>query len=213
VRWAVHRAVGSAADLHARPVGASLAPAVHVLDVDRPALVLGSTQPDHVVDRAAAARLGIEVVRRHSVGAAVLLQPAGTVWVDVEVPRDDPLWDEDVGRASWWLGEAWARALAATGVDRPVVHKGGLVRAPGSDLVCFAGLGPGEVTAGGAKALGISQRRTRAGARFQCAVPRTWDGDTLAALLPDAAGLALAVRLVPADPDAIVGALLAALPC
>ena len=37
-------------------------------------------------------------------------------------------------------------------------------------LVCFAGVGPGEVLAGGRKLVGISQRRTRAGARFQCAV-------------------------------------------
>jgi hypothetical protein len=52
-------------------------------------------------------------------------------------------------------------------------------------LVCFAGLGPGEVTAGlgGAKVVGISQRRTRAGARFQCAVPLAWDPGRLAALL------------------------------
>ena len=79
-------------------------------------------------------------------------------------------------------------------------------------LVCFAGLGPGEVTVAGAKALGISQRRTRAGARFQCAVPRTWDASTLAAVLPGAAELRVAVHLVAADPEAIVAAFLAELP-
>src|SRR5262245_14287634 len=104
--WAVQPAVGSAADLHARPFDPPVERMVHVLEVDRPALVLGSTQPDDVVDRDAARRLGIEVVRRRSGGGAVLLQPAGTVWIDVELPRDDPLWDDDVGRASWWLGEA-----------------------------------------------------------------------------------------------------------
>jgi lipoate-protein ligase A len=187
-------------------------PTVLVLEVDRPALVLGSTQSDDIVDHAAATRLGIEVVRRRSGGGAVLLQPAGTVWVDVELPRDDLLWDDDVGRASWWLGDAWARALAAVGVEPGEVHRGGLARAPGRDLVCFAGLGPGEVTVGGAKAVGISQRRTRDGARFQCAVPRTWDADTLAAVLPAAAGLVVAVHIVPVDPDAIVAAFLAALP-
>jgi hypothetical protein len=43
-----------------------------------------------------------------------------------------------------------------------------------SGLVCYAGRGPGEVfvptpDGGSAKVVGIAQRRTRAGARFQCA--------------------------------------------
>ena len=210
--WTVERAVGSAGVLHARPFDGPVARAAFVLEVDRPAIVLGSAQPDDVVDHAAAERLGVEVARRRSGGGAVLLQPGGTVWVDVEVPRADPAWDDDIGRAAWWLGDAWAGALAAVGVDGLAVHRGALVRAPGSDLVCFAGLGPGEVTAGGAKVLGISQRRTRAGARFQCAVPRTWDGDTLAAVLPGAAGLAVPVHPVAADPDSVVAAFLAELP-
>ncbi len=44
-----------------------------------------------------------------------------------------------------------------------------------SDLVCFAGLGRGEVTVAGRKVVGISQRRTRDGARFQCAVLHHWN--------------------------------------
>jgi len=179
-----------------------------VLEVDRPALVLGSTQPEEIVDRAAASRLGVEIARRRSGGGAVLLQPGGTVWVDVEVPRGDPLWDDDVGRAAWWLGDLWARALAAVGVRDAVVHRGALERRPGSDLVCFAGLGAGEVTVGGAKAVGISQRRTRAGARFQCAAPRTWDAATLAAVVPGAAAVDVEVHLVPGEPGALVAALL-----
>ena len=90
--------------------------AVHVFEVERPALVLGSAQPDDVVDRAACAAAGVEVVRRRSGGGAVLLEPGGVVWVDVELPRGDPLWDDDVGRAAWWLGERWAVALADLGV-------------------------------------------------------------------------------------------------
>ena len=66
-------------------------------------------------------------------------------------------------------------ALAAIGVVGTEVHGGGLICTPWCSLVCFAGLGPGEVTLGGAKLVGISQRRTRAGARFQCAVHRRWD--------------------------------------
>ncbi|MEO7428911.1 MAG: hypothetical protein ABIY48_05965, partial [Acidimicrobiales bacterium] len=64
------------------------------------------------------------------------------------------------------------------------VHDGPLVRARWSDLVCFAGLGPGELTdAAGRKVLGISQRRTRAGARFQCAALGRWDPSRLVSLL------------------------------
>ena len=49
--------------------------------------------------------------------------------------------------------------------------------------MCFGGLGPGEVTVGGRKVVGISQRRTRAGAVFQCAALVTWDPTPLLDLL------------------------------
>ena len=173
---------------------------MHVLDVDRPALVLGSTQRDDVVDPDAA----IEVVRRRSGGGVVLLDPGDALWVDIEVPRGDPLWDDDVGRAAWWVGEAFVAALGAG-----VVHRGPLERGAWGELVCFAGLGPGEVTIDGAKAVGISQRRTRAGARFQCAVHRRWDPDRLASLLAGPVDLR-DVRV--AEVDLAVDDLLAALP-
>lgn len=181
--WRVGRATGSAAAFHARPLDAVPARAVHVWTVDRPALVLGSAQPDTDVDAAACAAAGVEVVRRRSGGGAVLLDPGAAVWVDVELPRGDDLWDDDVGRAAWWLGERWCAAVRAT-TGAGAVHRGGMVATPWSRLVCFAGLGPGEVTDGaGRKVVGISQRRTRAGARFQCAVPLAWDPVRLASLL------------------------------
>lgn len=177
--WAVHRATGPASLLHARPLPDVLARCVHVLDVDRPALVLGSAQPDAVADAAACAAAGVEVVRRRSGGGAVLLDPGAVVWVDVEVPRDDPRWDDDVGRAAWWVGE-WLRVA----LDGASVHEGGLERGRWGDVVCFAGRGPGEVLdARGRKLAGMSQRRTRAGARFQCAVPLRWEPERLAGLL------------------------------
>jgi lipoate---protein ligase len=125
----------------------------------------------------------VAVVRRRSGGGAVLVEPGRVAWVDVAIPRDDPLWDDDVGVAFHWLGDAWAAAVAALGVEGAEVHRGGLVRTPLSDLVCFAGLGPGEVTVDGAKLVGMAQRRTRAGALFQCAVPLAWDAERLARIL------------------------------
>jgi lipoate-protein ligase A len=118
---------------------------------------------------------GIDVARRRSGGGAVFVEPGGTLWVDVVLPRGDPLWDDDVGRAAHWLGDAWAAAIG----DRAVVHRGAMVRGPLSDLVCFAGLGPGEVTVDGHKVVGISQRRTRDAARFQCVAYERWDPQPL----------------------------------
>jgi lipoate-protein ligase A len=167
VTWRVERARGSAAAFHARSMPDPPERTVWVFAVDRPAIVLGSRQsPDEV-----RAPDGVEVVRRHSGGGAVWLEPASALWVDVVVPRDDPLWDDDVGRAAHWLGAVWARAAG----EGAVVHRGPLQRTRWSGAVCFAGLGPGEVTVGGRKVVGISQRRTRAAARFQCVAYERWD--------------------------------------
>lgn len=182
------------------------------------AVVLGSTQRDVLLAPGAAG--AVEVVRRRSGGGAVLVEPGRLVWADVVVPAGDALADDDVGRAAWWLGEAWTRALADLGIPGGVVHRGGLVRSEWSSLVCFAGLGPGEVTVGGRKAVGVSQRRTRHGALFQCAVPLAWDpGPLLVALaLPpaerEAAATALAdrVQVVARSPADVEDALISNLP-
>ncbi len=89
-----------------------------------------------------------------------------------------------MGRAFVWLGRAWARALAAVGVVGATVHEGAS-RPPTawSAAVCFAGLGPGEVTVDGAKVVGISQRRRRDGALFQCGALVRWAPGPLLDLL------------------------------
>lgn len=192
---------------------------VSFLTVDRPALVLGSTQPDDAVDRDAAAAAGVDVVRRRSGGGAVLLRRREVVWANVLVPRDDPLWDDDVGRAFHWLGQAWSEALASLGLAARW-HEGPLVRSPLSRTVCFAGLGPGEVTIDGRKVVGMAQRRTRAGALFQCAVALVWEPAALLDLLvldDDARANALAELEATAagtglDAPAVEDALVAHLP-
>ena len=217
--WPVERLEGSAADFHARPLPSGGARAVSVLTVTRPALVLGSTQRDDVVDTDALAATGIELVRRRSGGGAVLVEPDRTVWIDVDLPRDDDRWTDDVGRSFVWLGQAWAGALADLGLD-PEVNTGGMCTTPWSRLVCFAGLGPGEVTVGGAKAVGLAQRRTRHGARFQTAVNLAWDPVPLVGLLAlgpaerdqAATELRATVVTVPGPAERVVEALLAHLP-
>jgi lipoate-protein ligase A len=189
-RWAVEHWHGSAATFHGREVAEPATPSVWVHDVARPALVLGSSQSDSVVSVAAARRAEVAVVRRRSGGGAVLLTPGDVVWVDVVVPAGDPLWHDDIGVAAHWLGVAWATALAACGQAGARVHQGAMVRSPWSSLVCFAGLGPGEVMVGSRKVVGISQRRRRGWARFQCAAYRRWDAAPLLALLADPPALA-----------------------
>jgi lipoate---protein ligase len=179
---------GSAGEFHARPFPDPPSPQVWVFEVDRPAVVLGSTQPDDVVDAAAAcAAAGVEVVRRRSGGGVVLLEPGGIVWFDVIVPAallHGVGVGDDVAASMIWLGDHVVAALAELGVSGQV-HRGRMVCSSWCPLVCFAGIGPGEVTLGGAKLVGISQRRTRAGSRFQCAVHTRWLPENLVRLLAE----------------------------
>lgn len=178
---------GPAAGLHARSaaeVEASVGERrMLVLEASADAVVLGSAQPDSDVDRAAAAALGLEVARRRSGGGAVLVGPGRCLWVDVVVGRHDTAWDDDVGRAAWWIGEAWARALGSLGCTGAEVWRGPLRRSSWSSKVCFLGLGQGEVTVGGRKVVGLSQRRTRHGALFQTAALLDGDQSPLVAAL------------------------------
>lgn len=217
--WAVERATGSAAVFHARDLPVPARRSVWVHMVDAPALVLGSAQGEGTVDLDAAHAGGVEVVRRRSGGGAVLLEPDEVLWIDVIVPAGDALWDDDVGRAAHWLGGVWVTALAACGVEGASVHTGPLVRTPWSGIICFAGLGPGEVTSGGAKVVGVSQRRTRDVARFQCAALARFDVDAIADLLApprpstaERAALASAAAGVGVPLTDLEAAFLAALP-
>jgi lipoate-protein ligase A len=180
--WRVERATAPAAELVVRPDPRPAVRTVSMLAVTAPALVLGSTQPDDIVDRARADAAGLDVARRRSGGGTVLVRSGELLWVDLFVPAGDRLWTDDVGRAFRWLGPVWTSALRALGVDAHW-HDGPLRETRWSGRVCFAGVGPGEVLVGERKVVGISQRRTRAGARFHCAALREWDADALLAVL------------------------------
>lgn len=185
--WTVHEHRGSAAELHALDAEDWPAPSVHVMAVSAPAVVLGSTQRDDVVDRDAAERLGWNVARRRSGGGLVLVDPVDVWWVDVVIARGDPRWDDDVARAFAWVGEVWLAALRSAGeagADSMTVHRGPMLHGDAGRLVCFAGVGSGEVVdANGAKVVGMSQRRTRSRTRFQCSVLGRVDVATHAAVL------------------------------
>jgi len=141
-------------------------PSIWWLQPDDSALVLGSRQTDDVVDLDACDRLGLSVVRRRSGGGAVLVTPGQLVWVDVVAPPGAA--PDDIRGSMIWAGEIWRQALLPWAGDGELtVHDGPMVTTAWSELVCFAGLGPGEVLLDGRKLVGLSQRRTRNGIRIQ----------------------------------------------
>ncbi len=138
-----------------------------------PALVLGSGQRMQPGLESRAEAEGLPVIRRRSGGGAVLVIPEAVLWVDLLLPRVDSLWEEDVGRSTAWVGMAWQEALSSFGIQ---AHLAGRNASHGSSFrgslgheVCFAGRTASEVLVGKRKVVGISQRRDRHGARFQCA--------------------------------------------
>jgi lipoate-protein ligase A len=192
--WERHLVGGTVAELHHRdvPLGRR---SVWVMEASVPTLVFGSAQRDGLVEADAAGSAGWATTRRHSGGGLVALDPADVVWIDVVVPHGDPLWSDDVGAAFRWLGAAWERALASLGVEHAVAHRGAPVRAEEGRVVCFAGVGTGEVCVGERKLVGLSQRRTREGARFQCLVHLRWDPARWWPLVRPAVGGALVADL------------------
>lgn len=167
---------------HHRPITA--APEIWIPNFgDETALVLGSRQDPSIVDRAAATAHGVTITTRRSGGGAVLVSADDLIWFDVIVPANDQRFDTDVRRSFDWLGERLVAALDRVGVSGGTAHRGGLVETEWSDQVCFAGLGPGEVSVDGRKIVGISQRRTRQAARFQVAILRRWEPERTVELL------------------------------
>lgn len=203
---------GSAREFHAREV--PLDGAVHIwwFETIQDALVLGSMQDFDLVDHEECRRANVEVVRRRSGGGLVFLSPSGTLWLDVVIPREHPVWDGDVTTSTGWLGEVWIEALASTGLEGLVQHSGRWERSALSELICFAGRGPGEIfLASGEKIVGISQRRTRDHARFQCAVSLRWEPERFLHLLksprPDVVQIASAGSTLELNPRSLVTAM------
>jgi len=173
-------------DLHERR-GERLIDVVELVPTS-PAVVLGSTQQLDIVDVEAARDAGFAVARRRSGGGIVVVDSSTARWLDITIGREHPMWDDDVVRASKWVGDAWRRAVigtAPTGTAPTVgVAPAGTAPTVGvasatdrrrdGSVLCFWGLGPGEVTISGAKLVGLSQRRTRDGARFQCQFHTAW---------------------------------------
>jgi len=182
----LHKREGTAEELHHTVLPVERG--VWLLTPTRPAIVLGSSQKENDVDHEFCAANGIDVVRRRSGGGAVYVHPVESLWIDVVVPRGDALWNDDIGKSMWWIGDWWVGLLASAGMASTKVHRGAFERNEWSGMVCFAGRGSGEVFPDGpdahGKIVGISQRRTRDYARFQCIAYFHWDAPLHAAMLP-----------------------------
>ena len=102
----------------------------------------------------------------------MLAAPGRQVWVDVFLPTGDVLAEPDVAKSFLWLGDAFARAIAkvlGTSAEdaRVAVCRAPVRGMPWSKVLCYVGLGAGEVTVAGRKVVGMSQRRDRSGAWIQ----------------------------------------------
>ena len=175
--WTIKRAEGSVADRHLTlPTFDRRQLIIH--EIDKPTMVFGTGQRKMSLE----VDIECDYVYRKSGGGAVFLEPDQVLWVDFVIPREDPLWCNDIRHSSVWLGEVWVRAMKDIGLQGQV-HNEEIRKNALSELVCFAGLATGEVTVSGKKTIGISQRRTREGAWFQCAALFSWPAKRITHLL------------------------------
>jgi len=210
--WVRHDWRGSASDFHHMSLPSERA--LWWCSVSSPAVILGSTQQEADVDAAIASSLGLDVVRRRSGGGAVFVHPTESVWIDVTIPRDDPLFVDDVSASMLWLGDVFTAALLPW--VNSETYRGVFDAGASGRSVCFASTSPGEVFVGNHKLVGISQRRGREGARFQSVLYRSWQPT---AWVPSLTSMdvqeqisLLPVATITAEAADIVSAVFAALP-
>ena len=170
MEWGRHDWTGTAADFHAMELPAERA--LWWCQVQDPTVILGSTQTVDDVDQNIAVESGLLVSRRRSGGGAVFVHPTDSVWVDITISRNDPLWKDDVVQSMLWLGDLFVAALSSW--VQAQVYRDSFSTGVDGRVVCFASSSPGEVFVGTDKLVGISQRRSRDGARFQCVLYRQW---------------------------------------
>ena len=175
---------GTVAELHARAMPTEGERSeLWVMRPTAAAVAMGSAQRAEHFDQAQLANDHIELAPRRSGGGAVFVDPASTLWIDVLAPRSSPWWSSELAENFLIVGRVWQRALASLGIEANIC----LQSPENSDVArhaCWAGLGWGELTVGDAKVVGLSQRRTRWGARIQAMAVVDGSSRTVARYLP-----------------------------
>lgn len=135
-------------------------------EISNTSLVMGSAQRPEIFDQQALAKADIDLVKRSSGGGAVFVDGLNVIWVDVFAPKDSPLWHRDLAKNFEIVGGCWQRAFSECGMRLEMVTSS-TSKSAEARLVCWAGIGWGELVVGNRKILGLSQRRNRWGARVQ----------------------------------------------
>lgn len=168
-------------------LGASGQPALRWYIIERPALILGSSQRIAEVDFDACEAAGVSVHRRRSGGTAVYAD-ATLLSLDVALPAGHRLLSQNVTIAYRWFGEVWREALNRLGVVTDVIEDAP-ARALNTSLepavkqVCFGGVSPYEVLVGQRKLVGLAQVRRRQGGLLQAGIYLRWEPERISGLL------------------------------
>jgi lipoate-protein ligase A len=162
-------------------------PAIRWYVMDRPALILGSSQRLAEVDRIACESAGVTVHRRRSGGTAVYTDRT-LLSLDVALPTGHRLLPQNVTAAYRWFGEVWRGALQRLGVHSYAIEDAP-ARALNASLdpavkqVCFGGVSPYEVLMNRRKLVGLAQVRRRPGGLLQAGIYLRWEPDRISSLL------------------------------
>ena len=145
------------------------------VDPKYPALVLGSSQSKNLVSLKSAE---IDLIVRRSGGGIVHLHPGHFLWIDICIPKSDSLYEDDISKASIWVGELWQEVLLSFEVNTDI-YLGPYNKGLNDGLICFSSRAQGEVMMGEQKLVGISQRRSKLGICFQTLLLLDWQPEAM----------------------------------
>ena len=172
--WTIETKYSETALAHEANLDEWQQPTIWVIEPNDSCLVLGKSQRGRAfLNLSYLEEQSINLAVRHSGGGAVLVAPEDMLWVDIFVPKESKFWIEDIAKASIWIGKIWHNALKRLDIECSLFDEN-FSRSEASDLICFVGRAPGELFINDRKILGISQRRSKFGTRFQCALIINW---------------------------------------
>ena len=156
-------------------------PTIWIIEPKDTCLVLGKSQRGRAfLNLSYLEEQNINLTVRQSGGGAVLVSPEDMLWVDIFIPQRSKFWIPDIAKASIGIGKIWHDALKRLDLECSLFDQK-FSRSEASDLICFISRAAGELFVGNRKILGISQRRSKFGTRFQCALIINWKPEQMIA--------------------------------